>query len=385
MKLIAPSLYSFLSGAISIVLFLLIPISFLLLALGINSIPVEFAFGQEAGENTRKPNTSVTNFSPILFQKQKQEQHPFPQSEITLQPSLLPSEAFIPHAPDAIPPDTVLPLVTDSNTGSTIQNGGASDSSSALSLTFDGLDETGNAVAGFQCRLDGLPSYYCTPPVTVDNNQIMPVMTTGISSIQPSTNIHTFQVSAVDAAGNIDPSPASFKWNLINSIEKDPLSSDAAPPDTQIVSAVGSNNAAVLNGSSASIPLLSSTSLVVSQHATSGSAANAIAFSFAGTDNSNVVTGYECAAYSSSSLAEQTVFAPCASPVILNISVLEQSTTSTEARNGIDPTYIFQVRATDSAGNVDPSPAIFQWSNTLATGVEEVPTKMGIDQDTLLQ
>jgi hypothetical protein len=410
MKHRAPSLNSFICAAISIVLFLLIPLSFLLLALGINPLFVEFAYGQEAGDNTIKSNISVANFSPVLLQEQQQEQHqleqldsdaipmtdierserlfslesnfPSPQSATTIQPSLLPPEALIPSAPDAIPPDTVLPLVTDINTRSTIQSGGATDSSSVLSLTFEGLDETGNAVAGFQCRLDGLPSYYCTPPITIDNEQIM---ATGISYIQPSSNIHTFQVSAVDAAGNIDPSPASFEWNLLNSIEKEPLSSDTTPPDTQIVSAADSNNAAaVLNGSYASIPLSSSTSLVTSQHATSGSAANAIAFSFAGTDNSNVVTGYQCAAYSSSSLTEQIVFAPCASPIILNIPV-EQSITSTETRNGIDATYIFQVRAIDAAGNVDTSPATFQWSNTLATGIEEEPPKMRIDQDTLFQ
>lgn len=407
MKHRAPSLNSFICAAISIVLFLLIPLCFLLLALGINSLFVEFAYGQEAGDNTIKSNISVANFSPVLLQEQQQEQHqleqldsdaipmtdierferlfslesnfPSPQSATTIQPSLLPPEALIPSTPDAIPPDTVLPLVTDINTSSTIQNGGATDSSSVLSLTFEGLDETGNAVAGFQCRLDGLPSYYCTPPVTIDNELIMPVMTTGISYI------HTFQVSAVDAAGNIDPSPASFEWNLLNSIEKDPLSSDTTPPDTHIVSAADSNNAAaVLNGSYASIPLSSSTSLVASQHATSRSAANAIAFSFAGTDNSNVVTGYECAAYSSSSLTEQTVFAPCTSPAIFNMPT-EPSTTPTVTGNAIDATYIFTVRAIDPAGNVDPSPAIFQWTDIMATVAREVPTKTAIEQDPLSQ
>ena len=65
-------------------------------------------------------------------------------------PSLLPSEAFRPTFSDTTPPDTVIPLVTDSSTGSAIQNGGISDSESTLSFTFDGLDETSNSIAGYQ-------------------------------------------------------------------------------------------------------------------------------------------------------------------------------------------------------------------------------------------
>jgi hypothetical protein len=129
----------------------------------------------------------------------------------TPQPSLLRPEAFAPSAPEAIPPDTVLPLVTDSNTGLTVENGGATDSSSVLFLSFEGLDGTGNSVAGFQCRLGGGPSYYCTPPVNVENRQLVSVPIRELISTHPHSNVHTFKVSAVDAAGNIDPRPASFK------------------------------------------------------------------------------------------------------------------------------------------------------------------------------
>jgi hypothetical protein len=316
-----------------------------------------------------------------------------PSSELPFsfpQPSLLPSEAFAPAAADNVPPETVLPLVIDSNTGSLIQNGGTTDSNSILSITFEGLDETGSAVAGFQCSIDGSPSYYCTTPASVDNNQLGSVSTAGFSSIQPNV-VHTFQVSAVDAAGNLDPTPASFEWNIVNSIPSDTTAldtnaPDTTPPDTQIVSAVDSNNAEVSNGSSLSVSQSSSGLPVADQDNAQGSAANTITFSFAGTDDSNIVTGYECATYSSSDLSEQVAFAPCSSPVLSQI--MEDATTiSTQA--GTDDTRTFQVRATDAAGNVDPSPATFQWTDNPTIATQEVPVETGFetltDQDPLLQ
>ncbi len=403
MEHIQRSLYSFISAPISVVLLLLISTGFLLLDCGINSFPVESALGLEAGENTGKSDIMVTNFYPVLLQEHQQQQqhqqeqlgsdviptthtenfertfplesyHQFPRSSRTPQPSLLPQEAFAPSTSDAIPPDTVLPLVIESNTGSTIQNGGATDSNSVLSLTFEGLDETGNAVSGFQCRLDGLPSYYCIPPVAIDNKQVMSLFTTGVSPIQLGSNIHTFQVSAVDAAGNIDPTPASFEWNTIKSIENEPLPSDTTAPDTRIVSTNGGNSAAALNGSSSSLAS-SSTQMVSSLLATPSYTANTITLSFAGTDNSNLVTGYECASYFSSSPAEQTVLVPCTSPVTLNIPT-EQLTTIAKSGNGkgndngINTTHTFLVRAKDAAGNVDSSPAAFEWTETLTMGIE---------------
>jgi hypothetical protein len=400
MKREATFFYYFNIAALALVLSLFIPIGFILLALGINYFSVESAYGQES---TIKPNTLGAIFSLVQEQQKGQHQHEqsnsdsipltdtehlerlipleslFPSLKLvaTPQPSLLRPEAFAPSAPEAIPPDTVLPLVTDSSTGSTIENGGVTDSSSVLSLSFEGLDETGNPVAGFQCRLDGGPSYYCTPPVNVENRQLVSVPTRDLISTHPRSNVHTFEVSAVDAAGNIDPSPASFKWNLINSIP-----SDTTAPDTQIVSAVASTNAAVSNRSS---PSVSSThaSPVGFRVVTPGSA-NTITFLFAGTDNNNIVTGYECATYSSFSLPEQKAFVPCTSPAIFKMPI-EPSTTPTVTGNGIDATYIFTVRAIDPAGNVDPSPAIFQWTDILATGAREEPTKTAIEQHPLSQ
>ena len=66
----------------------------------------------------------------------------------------------------------------------------------SASFSFTGSD-SGVGVAGFQCQLDGAPYTNCNSPVSF----------TGLSSAS-----HTFNVRAVDGAGNPDPSPATFAW-----------------------------------------------------------------------------------------------------------------------------------------------------------------------------
>jgi hypothetical protein len=244
---------------------------------------------QPAPFNT--PETFAINNNPISLQPTSL--FPSSQSVITPQPSLLPPEAFNPPASDAIPADTVIPSVVESNSGLTIQNGGSIDSRS--------------------------------------------------------------------------------------------IASDITAPDTHILSVVDSNNAAVLNGSSTSIPSSSpSTSPVNYPLAPPGSAANNITFTFAATDDSNIITGYECSSYSYSSLPEQIAFVPCTSPTVMQI-LAESSTTPTQSGTGNDTTYLFQVRATDTAGNVDPLPATFQWTNTPVTGPTDTGVATAEQQDPLLQ
>jgi hypothetical protein len=299
-----------------------------------------------------------------------------PLSDPTL-PSLLPSEAFSPTFSDTNPPDTVIPLVTDSSTGSAIQNGGISDSESPLSFTFDGLDETSNSIAGYQCSLDGSTGYYCTSPITLDNNYL------GTGGVTPGTtpnNIHSFQVSAVDAAGNVDPTPAEFGWSVPGGANiQDTSAQDTSAPDTMIVSVVDSNNATIVNGSSVSLTPSSLQSPIAFQFANQSSTANTNAnanantntntftISFAATDNTNLIEGYQCANYWSSSIPEQIEFTSCTNPSVLELPA-ESSTTASET--GFNNTNIFQVRAVDASGNVDPSPATFLLNIIPGSGLE---------------
>jgi uncharacterized protein len=89
---------------------------------------------------------------------------------------------------DAIAPDT------------TIDSGPSNPSnSSSDSFTFSGTDAGGSGVASFECKLDGGSFASCTSPQNY-------------SSLADGS--HTFDVRAIDGAGNVDPTPASFTWTI---------------------------------------------------------------------------------------------------------------------------------------------------------------------------
>ena len=211
--------------------------------------------------------------------------------------------------------------------------------------------------------IDASPSYFCVSPVTVDSNNLASEPSIDVTSSPSSATPRTFQVSAVDAAGNLDPSPASFEWYQLGTI-----SPDRIPPSTKIMSAVDSNNVALRNASSISIP----SSSVGYQFATPSAEANIITFSFAATDNSNSIIGYECASSSFLSPPEQIAFVPCTNP---SISQIQVETQSTSGDPGTDKAYKFQVRAIDTSGNVEPSPVTFLWAvQNTGTFDESMPT-----------
>jgi hypothetical protein len=88
-------------------------------------------------------------------------------------------------AQDTAPPDT---QITASPKAKTKQKQAA--------FAFSGTDA--RAVASFQCRLDGDPFAACSSPFEA----------------KVGKGKHSFEVRAVDAAGNVDPTPASYAWTV---------------------------------------------------------------------------------------------------------------------------------------------------------------------------
>lgn len=87
---------------------------------------------------------------------------------------------------DSTPPDTT---ITDGPSGKT--------KSKTATVSFTGSDA--RAVASFQCRLDSGSFDVCSSPMTY-------------SKLKKGS--HTVEVRAVDAAGNIDPAPATRSWKV---------------------------------------------------------------------------------------------------------------------------------------------------------------------------
>jgi hypothetical protein len=97
---------------------------------------------------------------------------------------------------DTTPPDTSINSAVDGH-GVAVASGGSTLSTS-ITFTFGGSDTVG--VAGFQCKLDGAAYASCTSPVAYSALAI---------------GSHTIQARALDTAGNIDATPASFTWVVI--------------------------------------------------------------------------------------------------------------------------------------------------------------------------
>src|SRR5204863_2003520 len=109
---------------------------------------------------------------------------------------------------------------------------------------------------------------------------------------------HSFQVRATDPAGNTDPTPASYTWTV-----------DTTPPDASMRTRPTASHAASTDGVSFT--------------------ANEAGSTFA------------CQ-------LDASAFAPCVSP---------------QSYSGLaHGSHSFQVRATDPAGNTDPTPASYTWT-----------------------
>jgi CSLREA domain-containing protein len=203
------------------------------------------------------------------------------------------------HTVKATATDLVDSTGPDSNTNTFTVDTGAPDTtitanppatsnSANASFSFSGDDGSGTGVASFECALDGAAFAACTSPQSY----------TGLAD-----GSHTFAVRAVDVAGSVDATPASYTWTV-----------EATPPDTTITA----NPPATSNSSSASL-------------------------SFDGSDNVTPAASltFECA-------LDGGAFAVCTSP---------QSYTGLA-----EGSHTFAVRAIDQAGNVDATPASYTWT-----------------------
>ncbi len=183
---------------------------------------------------------------------------------------------FAPVTPDTTAPQTVI----DSGPGTT--------TAASATIGFS-ADEGGST---FLCGLDGAPLASCVSP-------------TAYSGLAVGT--HTFAVQAVDAAGNVDPSPAMHVWT----IEVGPPA-DTTAPETAI---------------------------------NSGPPASTSATTATLTFSSNETASLSCS-------LDGAPFGACSSPLTLSGLAV-----------GV---HTFSVRATDGAGNQDTTPATTTWSVTAA-------------------
>lgn len=264
---------------------------------------------------------------------------------------------------DAIAPETTIDSNPPNPSGS-----------NSATFTFSGTDSIApDAVASFECDLDGSGFSTCTSPQTYNSL---------------SEGSHTFQVRAKDAGGNVDPSPASYTWVV-----------DTLAPDTGILTSpsnpTNSNSATfTFNGSDSgtgvasfecnldgggfstctsgvNYPGLSDGSHTFQVRAKDGvgntdaspaafmwvvdtiapdtsiltnptdpSNSSSATFTFNGSDSGTGVSSFECD-------LDGGGFTTCTSGV--NYPGLS------------DGSHTFQVRAKDGANNTDGSPASFTW------------------------
>lgn len=99
------------------------------------------------------------------------------------------SIAHLVTLPDNTPPDTTITATPPNLSTST-----------NASFSFSGTDDAGGSgVASFECKLDGGSFAACARSKSY----------TGLS-----LGSHTFEVRAIDVAGNVDPTPAAYTWSI---------------------------------------------------------------------------------------------------------------------------------------------------------------------------
>jgi hypothetical protein len=96
------------------------------------------------------------------------------------------------------PPPEPEPEAGDAGAPETTIAKGPSGKTKSKSATFEFNGTDARVVSGFECKLDTGAFAPCTSPFTV----------------KVKKGKHTFQVRATDAAGNVDPTPATRSWTV---------------------------------------------------------------------------------------------------------------------------------------------------------------------------
>jgi hypothetical protein len=280
-----------------------------------------------------------------------------------------------PPAADTTPPDTT---ITSGPSGSTM--------STSASVSFTST-ESGST---FECQLDAGAYGACTSPKAYS----------GLSVAS-----HTVSVRAIDAASNVDASPATRTWTVTAP------AADTTPPDTTITSGPSGSTTAT----SASVAFTSTesgstfeckldagtygvctspkayTGLSVASHTVSVRAIDAAS----NTDASPATRTWTVTPPAADTTPPDTAITsgPSGSTTATSASVSFVSTesgstfecqldagaygacTSPKAYTGLGVgSHTFNVRATDIAGNVDPAPATAAWTITASAPGVNPPT-----------
>ncbi len=232
---------------------------------------VSFTFSSEAGA-TFQCRMDSGSFgactSPFTATGLTDGSHTFHVRAIDTVGNIDPTPATRTWTVDATPPDTT---ILSGPTGAI--------SVTSVTFTFSST-ETGST---FQCRLNGGSFVSCTSP------HIISGLVNGSQ---------TFEVRAIDAVNNVDPTPATRTWTV-----------DTQPPETTITSG----------------PADSSTT------------GPGVTFNFTSSETGST---FECS-------LDAGPFLTCTSPQVLSLS------------NG---SHTFSVRAIDAVNNIDPTPATRTWT-----------------------
>jgi hypothetical protein len=209
-------------------------------------------------------------------------------------------------------PDTSIIIAIDGNNN--ILNNDDTTSSTLLKLDFVGqVDLTGSSQIIFECSIDSAIFEVCNSPIIID-------------SLKPGE--HSFEVRAIDQSGNVDETPAQFRWIVFNETttsiddDNDDATIDLLPPSTKITSVKDEQGTQLLDQGS--------------------TLSTSISFSVEGSDDFTAIEGltFECS-------IDSAIFEVCNSPIIID---------------SLKPgEHSFEVRAIDQSGNVDETPAQFRW------------------------